>query len=169
MNLAEYRNRKKATTELTLPSGLTVTAQRPPLQVWMMAGRIPQSFVKQMLDGKGTTPEELSSEETLASIAFVREAILYAVISPRLIVGADPESETELDPSELDPQDFLYLSRWIMTGSPGVPVATKGGEIPLESLNRFPRRKKPGGGFADAGPDGDEVREESEPDAGHPG
>jgi hypothetical protein len=168
MNLAEYRRRKTITAEITLPSGLTVTVRRPPLQVWMMAGRIPQSFVKQILEGKGETPEELSPEDTMASIAFVRDAILYGVVSPRLVVGANPNSETELDPSELDPEDFLFLSRWIMTLSPDVPVATKGGEVSLESLNRF-RRKRPGGGFVDAGIDSEQVREESEPTAGAAG
>ena len=168
MNLAEYRNRKKATTELTLPSGLVVTLQRPPLQVWMLAGKIPQSFVKQLLDGKGELPEEQSAEDTLAGIKFVREAILYAFVSPKLVIDADPNSETELDPADLDPQDFLFLSRWVMTGSPEVPVATKGGEIPLASLNRF-RQKRPGGGFADTGIDGEQVRAATEPDAGHYG
>lgn len=168
MNATEYRNRKKPTTELTLPSGAVFTVQRPPLQVWLMAGRIPQSFVKQMLEGKGEMPEELSPEDTMASIAFIRDALLHAVVSPRLVVGADPNSETELDPSELDPDDFLFLSRWIMTGSPGVPVATKGGEIPLANLNRF-RQKLPGGGFVGDSPSGEQVRNETEQAAGAAG
>jgi len=168
MKASEYRKLKSKnilTAEVTLPSGAVFVLRRPPLQTWIAAGKIPQSFVRQMLaQGQGSsTALDLSPDETLAGVSFVRDAILYAVVSPALKVGAGPDDD-ELDPSELDPDDFEFLMQWIMDGSPGVPVATKGGEaISTESLIRFPQQKRPTGPAFSLEPDGAEVRPTSKP------
>lgn len=152
------------TTELELPSGAIFTVRRPPLDVWIASGRIPQSFVKHLLDAQGKPGGtlDLTPDETLDALKFTREAILYAVVDPKLKIGATEDDETAIDPSELDPADFEFLAQWIMQGSPGVPVATKGGAASVSSLETF-RQKKPGGGFVEPGTDGQQVREAAEP------
>lgn len=167
MKASEYRKLKAAkesTTELKLPSGAVFTLRRPPMEVWIAAGKIPQSFLQQMIKGgRGGRVETLSDEDTMASILFVREALLYACVSPRLVVGAT--GEDELDPCELDPEDFEFLSRWVLSGSPGVAVKTEGGEVSTDDLSRF-RQKQPGGRPFSLEPHGAEVREATEPALG---
>lgn len=164
MNRAEsYRKRRaqasEPTAELTLPSGEVFTVRRPPLQVWVAAGKIPQSFLRKMGGDAGAiSAAQLSDAETLAAIEFVRDAIVYACVSPKLVIGGT--GEDELDPSELDPADFEFLTGWIMQGCPGVPVRTKEGETSIEALDRF-RQKRPGGGTVGAGDNSDEVSDEA--------
>lgn len=168
MRAAEYRKRIEKTAEVEVPSGATFTLRRPPLQAWINAGRVPQAFVKFAV-GVMVNPERLqdvSEEEFVVGMKFISDAIRYACVSPRLVDGGT--GDDELDPTELDPVDYEFLTKWVMAGSPGVPVATKGGETSIEALNRF-RQKRPGGGFADDSTDGGEVRAEAELDAGHYG
>jgi hypothetical protein len=166
----DYRNRRQQaqasepTAELTLPSGAVFVVRRPPIQVWITAGKIPQSFLAQLLDAKRDgQAESLPEAETLAAVGFLRDALVYAVVEPRLRIGAT--GDDELDPSDLSPEDFEFLTGWIMAGSPGVPVPTKGGEVSTESLSRF-RQKQPGGRAAGAGADGAEVQQQAEQVAG---
>lgn len=159
MKASDYRKLRAAselTAEVTLPSGAVFTLRRPPLQVWIAAGKIPQSFLLKMQSGANPTAavEAMDSKETMQALTFVRDAIVYACVSPRLVPGTT--ADDELDPAELHPEDFTFLSKWIMTGSPDVPVATKGGEVPAESLDRF-RQKQPGG-VAGTGADGEQVQ-----------
>lgn len=163
-----YRKRQAEqpglTAEVALPSGAVFTMRRPPLDIWIASGRIPQSFVKQLMAAQSKGEDgglDLTPEEILDALQFTRDALLYAVVEPKLKVGATEQDE-ELDPSELDPADFEFLTQWILQGSPGVPVATKGGVASVSSLTTF-RQKKPGGGFVEPGIDGAEVREAPEP------
>lgn len=159
MKANEYRKRKQsseATAELELPSGSTFTVRRPPLQVWMVAGKIPQSFLAQMLKGgRAEAGADIGDEEALAAMLFLRDALVYAVVEPKLVIGAT--GDDELDPSELDAEDFEFLTHWIMSGCPGVPVSAKGGEVSMDDLSRF-RQKRPGGKPFSLGGDGDEVQ-----------
>lgn len=164
---SDYRKRlqqkESPTAEITLPSGAVFVCRRPPLQVWISAGRIPQSFVKHLLEAqKGGAVPELESDETLAAMAFVREAILYAVVEPRLVPGT--KHKDELDPADIDPEDFEFLMTWIMQGCPGVPVLTKGGEVGIDSLARFreAKQKRTRGKPFSVESDGTEVRDEAE-------
>lgn len=140
---AEYRAARKEkqqpTAELTLPSGAVFTVRRPPLEVWMAGGRIPQSFLKASIEPSGAGA--MTADDTVDVICFLREAITYAVVEPRLVAGTT--AEDELDPADLDPEDFQFLCTWITANCPGVPVATKGGEIAIDDLTKF-RQKQPG-------------------------
>ena len=154
MKASEYRKKKAEKQEsrpapkmeLTLPSGAVFVVQRPPIEVWIAAGKVPQSLLKMAMgDGSSSSPivEALSGDEVLASVEFTRDAILHAVVEPRLVVEATINSD-ELDPCEIDPDDFLFLQQWIMSGCPGLPIQTKGGEVSGEALPRF-SQKRPGG------------------------
>lgn len=167
MKASEYRHRQQAaavTGDITLPSGAVFKMRRPPLDVWMASGRIPQSFLRAMLEvqqGTGGANAQFSVEETLDGMTFLTEAVIYAAVEPRLAMQSD-DSEVLLL-ADLDPEDFRFLTSWIQAGSPGVPVrTTTGQEVQPEKLARF-RQKRPGGGAANARPDGDEVRDTTEP------
>jgi len=165
MKASEYRKKKQKaelTGEITLPSGAVFKMRRPPLDVWIAAGRVPQSFLRAMLqaqEGGAAADVNLTPDETIDGLAFVTEAVIYACVEPR--VALNPDSDDVLDLAEIDSEDFQFLTQWILQGSPGVPVKTKTGEAQVENLQRF-RQKRPGGGTAGDSVDGGEVREEAE-------
>ncbi|MFZ9311171.1 MAG: hypothetical protein ACO24O_06695 [Arenimonas sp.] len=167
MNAAEYRKRAaekpSQTADITLPSGFVATLRRPPLQMWIQAGKVPQSLLRKMLAARGqTAPGAISEEEALQAMVFLRDAVVFAFVFPRLVLGADPADETALDPSELDPADFEFVAQWVMQGSPGIPVAMEGGQVSTDDLSRF-RERRPGGRFVDVIPHGAQISSDTEP------
>ena len=170
MKASEYRKRKakaELTAQITLPSGAVFTMRRPPLDLWIAAGKVPQSFLRAMLQAQEAGPNadvNLSADETIDGLTFVTESVIYACVEPR--VALNPESDDVLDLAELDTDDFQFLTGWVQQGCPGVPVRTKtGGEVQVESLQRF-RQKRPGGGAAGDIADSGEVWAEAERFAG---
>lgn len=170
MKASEYRKRKakaELTAQITLPSGAVFTMRRPPLDLWIASGKVPQSFLRAMLQAQEAGPNadvNLSADETIDGLTFVTESVIYACVEPR--VALNPESDDVLDLAELDTDDFQFLTGWVQQGCPGVPVRTKsGGEVQVESLQRF-RQKRPGGSAAGDIADGGEVRAEAERFAG---
>lgn len=168
MNAKQYRQHRRSkpdqTAEITLPSGFVATLRRPPLQLWVQAGKIPQSMLRRMMDSGAVTGADLpdlTTDEALAAMVFLRDAVVYAFVAPRIVPGADPEDETALDPSDLDPADFEFVAQWVMRGAPGVPVDTKGGQVTTDDLSRF-RQRRPGGGFVDDRVDSTPVSSEAE-------
>lgn len=143
--------RQAAAVELTLPqSGLKVLALRPSLEVWMMSGRIPQAFTQKILElfGSGEKPsaqkvlDAMRGPALMDSLIFVREFVKETLVSPRIVVGrpADP-GQDEIEPTDIDEKDFAFIFQWAISGSPGVPVETAGGEVSVEALDRFPRQR----------------------------
>jgi hypothetical protein len=165
----QYRKqvqKAELTGNITLPSGAIFKMRRPPLDVWMASGRIPQSFLRAMLEaqqGGAQAATQFSTEETLEGLTFLTEAVIYAAVEPRLAMQSDDEEVLAL--SDLDPEDFRFLTSWIQAGSPGVPVKTSTGEVQPEKLARF-RQKRAGGGFVGDSTDSGEIRDTSERAAG---
>jgi hypothetical protein len=102
---------------------------------------------------------QFSTEETLDGLAFLAEAVVYSCVEPRVAMSSDDPEVLSL--SELDAEDFRFLTGWVQAGSPGVPVKTKTGEVQPEKLTRF-RQKRPGGGFVGDSDDSEQVRDEAE-------
>ncbi len=125
----------QTTTELALPCGLTFTVQRPPLGVWLAAGKLPLYFARLLPTdaAAGESGLALSEEETANAANFLRDAVISACVIPRLTLGAALDEDT-LSLHELEPDDLDALAEWILTGSPGVPVNTQWGGVSLESL-----------------------------------
>ena len=163
ISAAEYRRRsegREITGSISLPSGAEFTMRRPPLDLWIAAGKIPQSFLRAMLEAQQGGPSaavRFSIDETIDGYTFLTEAIIYAAVEPRL--SLDGAGDT-LRLDELDPADFRFLVGWVQAGSPGVPVATEKGQVEPDRLTRF-RQKRPGGS-TDVSLDGAEVRESPE-------
>ena len=163
---AEYRakrsNRPRPTAHLRLPSGAEFLVTRPPLEVWIAAGRFPQSFMKAALAGPGADVAPQTDEEVLGALAFIRQAIIEAVVEPRLVPGTT--AEDELDPADLAPEDFEFLTQWILQGSPNVPVATEGGQVSTDDLQKFRKGRRRGAAVPE--PDGEAVLAATVPAAG---
>ena len=164
MNAKQYRRLRQQvekTADVVLPSGAVFTLRRPSLDLWIASGRMPQTFLKAMLEAQNATlaaQVHFSADEQIDGIHFVRDLVCYACVNPR--VAVHPQSEDELDIAELSPEDYAFLSNWVQSGSPDVPVATATGEVPQPAVARF-QPKQPGRA-AGAGADGLEVRDASE-------
>lgn len=166
MKASDYRKAKakgELTGTVTLPSGAEFVMRRPPLDLWIAAGKVPQSFLRAMLEAQAAGPGAdavLTPDETIDGLAFITEALIYSCVEPK--VALNPTDDAVLSLMELDSDDFQFLTGWIQQGCPGVPVRTKGGEVEVENLARF-RQKRPGGGGAfSSGADGAEIREQAE-------
>ena len=147
------RQQREVTADVTLPSGAVFTLRRPSLDLWIASGRMPQTFLRAMLETQQATPGAqvvFSAEETMDGIHFVRDLVCFACVSPR--VATNPASEDVLDLAELDAADYQFLASWVQSGSPDVPVTTENGEVPQEGVARF-RQKQPGRA-ASSGDDG---------------
>lgn len=143
---------------MTLPSGATFTVQRPPLAVWIANGRLPQSLARQVAASAiGGARPELSADDTLEIMAFLRDAVIWSSVEPKIFPDTHAAAPDELTVGELEPEDFEFLCQWVLTGSRELPIAVKGGEVTQDGLEAF-RNPERGAGSLDAGIDGAEVR-----------
>ena len=153
MKASEYRklqaSKPAITAKVALPSGAVFTLRRPPLDAWTRAGKVPDFFVRMALEsekGKGNADalNDLTPEEVMHSLKFMREVLLYAVVEPKLKIGA-AEDDDALDPAEIEEGDVEFLTSYILfKGCPDIPVLTKEGQVSVQSLATF-RQKRPGG------------------------
>lgn len=131
MNAKEYRKlvSEKQTEiplfDVTLPSGAVWKLKEPPIQQFVLAGKIPASFAAKMarIAGKSggnmaaakeTALKDLSADDLLDSLAFGRDLLLYCAVSPK--ISLDPKTEDEIAPEEIHPEDFTFLINWVMKG-----------------------------------------------------
>jgi hypothetical protein len=148
---AEYRRLKEKhehTFKLALPSGAVWEVRRPPLQTWTMTGTMPAALVEESLKAEKDRREisevitGLSPQEGREMLRFMRLAVEYAVVNPRLAPGG---GEGCLDPDEVCEEDFVFVAGWVIGGCPEIPVPLKGGgATDMRSLKRFRQeRRKP--------------------------
>jgi hypothetical protein len=139
----------EATAEIEL-NGFKFIGRRPPLDVWIRSGRMPQSLFEAMLKlQKGeiqeVSAESLGSTDTMALLRFQRDLLLYAVFEPKIVLENAGEDEVLYqDLVENEPELAEAIIAWVMKGCEGIPVKTEKGEVSVEALNGF-RQKRPGG------------------------
>lgn len=133
--LASAKRAEAVTFDVTLPSGSMWKLIEPPIQQFMLAGKLPASLTAKIAaiatKTNGGSAEatremmsELTPEDLLDNLAFGRDLLLFCAIEPR--ISLNPSSDNEIAPEDILPEDFLFLINWVMTGG-------KSGE----SLNTF--------------------------------
>lgn len=139
MNAKEYKKlaaKKRLTTDiydLQLPSGAIWKLRKPPIEQFIMAGKLPTALVARMAkaakkDAEATdVMRDLSADEMVASLEFGRDLLLYCAVEPA--IALNPKGENEIAPEDILPDDFLFLINWLITGG-------RAGE----SLNTFPAK-----------------------------
>ena len=154
------------TAEIEL-NGFKFIGRRPPLEIWIRSGRMPQSLFEAILklekrEIDEITPETVNSGDTVALLNFQRDLVLYAVKEPRIVL-ADAKDDEILyqELVENEPELVEAIISWVIKGCEGIPVKTKEGEVSVESLSGF-RQKRPGGLPAWARTDSADVRDEAE-------
>ena len=161
------KEEEEPTAEIEL-CGFRFLAKRPPLSVWIRSGRLPQSLLVQLLNLEKDPDAEISSstipvEDLPQTVDFQREAVLHAIVSPRIVTGRPGDGEfSYMALCEQRPDLINAIVGWVLLGSPGVPVKTTEGELSVDALSRF-RQDQPGGGVpATDRADGADVRHTAE-------
>lgn len=131
-----YRKRRQSgerpTQLVTVPSGFVWELRAPNILAYMATGRYPQSLVNKGLDAfraNGTLDKqaigervvkESTDEEIAQTLIFMRQLVTDACVNPRIVVGGI--GDDELDPVEVDPDDFRFIFRWCLEhgGAAGV-------------------------------------------------
>lgn len=145
------------TARITL-CGFPFIGRRLPLDRWIASGRVPQALTAQMIrihrgEQSDIDEADLSTDDLISGHAFVRDAITYCVVEPRIVTHTRSLAPGEVRYAEVfDPRPELIdvLMQWIYAGCPGVPVPTKGGETSIEALTHFPDDAE-GGASAEPG------------------
>lgn len=131
MNAKEYRklvSEKQSEIpvfDVTLPSGAVWKLKEPPIQQFVLAGKVPASLAAKLAksasksggnlaSAKETAIQDLSANDLLDSLAFGRDLLLYCAVSPK--ISLDPKEDDEIAPEEIHPDDFTFLINWVMKG-----------------------------------------------------
>jgi hypothetical protein len=124
--LASQKRTEEVLHDVPVPSGGVWKMREPPIEQWVLAGKLPGSLVSKMAAAAGTNGDldaakkgllqTLKPEDLLNSLEFGRDLLLYCAVEPRIKMDADPESETEIAPEDILPEDFPFLINWVLTG-----------------------------------------------------
>lgn len=106
LRIKDERRRAQA-KPLTLPSGLTILAYRPPPEWWIRnIGRMPQSITARL---HGAEPVASNDEDTIKTALLTVSLIQEVVVSPTIKLGPGPG---ELDPSDITNEDLTFIMRF---------------------------------------------------------
>lgn len=149
--------------ELKLPSGASVLATRPPVEMFYLFGITPTALtdaaVKVVQDRKYATgqwkepdamdlmlaaeeKEKADPADKLRTIVAMRDLVVKAVVKPKIVLDADPRNPDEIDPKRIPVDDFTFLIQWVGKGCPGVPVLTRAGGVNLDTVAQFPVKQQ---------------------------
>ncbi len=166
---SEYRKRRSVSSRptqlVTVPSGFVWELRAPNILAYMATGRYPQSLVNKGMEAfkaNGSIPEsevdrlkigeeviqKSSDEEIAQTLIFMRQIVTDACVNPRIVVGGT--GDDELDPVEVDPDDFRFIFNWCLE---------HGGVAGVDGLRTF-RGGQERGATSDQ-PDGEELRSET--------
>lgn len=60
--------------------------------------------------------KKLSNEEIEKMLLFQTDVVSAACVEPKIVIDADPEDESALDPNELSQEDFIFIFKWAISG-----------------------------------------------------
>lgn len=140
---ASYR--AKHSKPVTLPSGAVFILRTIPLQIWWKKKKLPQQFMAAALNAQKDTINleaagqdylaQASSEEQQSIADFMFDAVAYSMVSPKLVEGGT--GDDELDPDELDPNDYNFIFAYACGQADQQTTPTKDGEVAVDSVAAF--------------------------------
>lgn len=128
---------KEKIYDVPMPSGFVWKARKFPIEQWTILGKVPKVFTGKIANslskvGKldiNAVSKTVTPNEAEDMILFVRAIAYYSAVSPS--ISLDPQTDDEIAPEEIAPEDFSYLLEWAVT--------PEGKEV--EGLHKF--RRKP--------------------------
>jgi len=134
MNASDYKKLASAkrteieTFDVEVPSGAVWKLREPPIQQFVLAGKLPATLVTKMAEAaqkaanngdleaaKKEFFETLTHEDILTNLAFGRDLLLYCAVEPKITLDGTDSDET-IKPEEILPDDFMFLISWCMKG-----------------------------------------------------
>lgn len=112
--------------EVTVPSGFVWKLREPPIQAFVLAGRLPATLTAKMAnlheryagDVDGATQaclEELDAGELLTNLIFARDLLLHSAVEPKIMINPGPDDDA-IAPEDILPKDLEFLLGWVMGG-----------------------------------------------------
>jgi hypothetical protein len=126
----------KALTKFKLTElGIIADLKRPALAVWIANGRVPDGLLDTMAKGsKGkSTTVNIEGKDLPVMMGFALELAKDSFVWPKLVDGADPESDDELEPGSIPLSDLSDFLSWALGGQ----VQTETGTVSAEALGSF--------------------------------
>jgi hypothetical protein len=126
MNAKQYQElasgKRSEATEVTLPSGAVWKLREPPIQQWIVSGKLPSALAAKMAqaasNGGADDPQQmlqqLTPEDLLSNLEFGRDLLLFCAVEPRITLG--PTNENAIAPEDILPEDFAFLMSWVLSG-----------------------------------------------------
>jgi hypothetical protein len=129
MNAEDYKKLASAkrleTFDVETPSGAVWKMREPPIEQFIIAGKLPASLAAKMASVVGRSGgdkdsaskamlTELEPEDLMNNLTFGRDLLLYCAVEPR--ISLSPTDENEIAPEDILPDDFMFLISWVMTG-----------------------------------------------------
>lgn len=131
MNREDYKTHISAkraaekTFDVELPSGAVWKLREPPIQQFMLAGKLPASLASKMAkvaersgeDAKAAQvamTAELTAEDVMGSLEFGRDLLLHCAVEPE--ISLKPVNDNQIAPEDIWPEDFAFLINWVLTG-----------------------------------------------------
>lgn len=111
------------TYRITAPSGRVWTLRHLPKHFFLYYGQLPTVMTAEVLEtiksGDRQAVEDeiaktLAPEELVKTATFIRDAIDYAVVHPK--ISLNPKDDSEISPFQITPEDFELLSVLVMKG-----------------------------------------------------
>jgi len=108
--------------DVELPSGAVWKLIEPPVQQFIMAGKLPAALTAKLAAvakrNNGVTGsdllKELSEEDLLHNLEFGRDLLIHCAVEPRIAIY--PKDENEIGPEDILPEDFNFLLNWCFSG-----------------------------------------------------
>lgn len=131
---AERARRAEPFRFKTLP-GVTALLCRPQMDVYLMAGELPEAFLRLVLKSAQGGLKKADAERAVAdmpeedfrqTLFFMRDLVCDAFVTPKVVpLVKDPK--TEISIKSFRRETLMEVFLWALAGSPGVPVETEGG------------------------------------------
>src|SRR5690242_14335962 len=125
------RQSKQQVVELTLPSGLSISAKRPEPAWFLFHASLP----RQVINPESTAPGFQSVEDVQKLTEWIRALLEEVVVAPKIRLNP---AEDEISPSDIDDADLQYIVNWSMG-------EVKEADGKPASLATFPEQSAPAG------------------------
>lgn len=118
--LAQKNRLDEETFEIETPSGMVWTVRRPHLETFILSSQLPLSLAEKMAKAKagGVSEDQafqqLDIKEQIKAIEFSTKLVRHICVDPRIV--DEPQSDSEISPAEILPEDFAFLVEWAGLG-----------------------------------------------------